>query len=504
MGNDDLERARIAVVARSSVDTIQDCLDGVAALDLAGVDVVVVDLDSGDAGADLAIRHPVPHTVVVVPPGNPDRILDAASHGLGLRPLIVLPADRRPVDGWLDAALAGIEEGWVVLGPDEDLRHLAVDRVHLQHLSLLADVEAPAELERRVHDAGGVVVRAPAMRTVPARVSTVAPVDWPGLPPAPRRRAGLARAGGSISVILCTRGRPAQLTRCLASLAALDDPCHEILVIDNNDQPTVGPGDLPPRGRVVHEPRRGLDVARNRGLLEARADVVAFIDDDCEADPGWLDALRVAFADPAVDAVTGRVRPAALGAAPQRWFEAQFSFDRGTTMRRFTPWDRRPWYPLWTGGVGTGCNMAFRREALEAIGGFDEVLDMGTTIGGGGDLDAFARLLDRGAVIEYTPAALVWHHHRVTADEARRQFWGYGVSVGAVLTKALIERRRWRVTAVRFFFDHFVQSARDIRHALPGGHLVPVPLLLLDVVGQWVGVVSYLRARRRAPARARG
>lgn len=503
MSNDHEGRARIVVVSRSAADTLEDCLDGVAALDLTGVDVVVVDLDSDDGSADVAIRHSVPHTVVVVPPGDADRVLDVGSRDLGSRPLVLLSGDRRPVVGWLDAALAGLEDGWVVVGADDDLALLAVDRLRLQHLSLLSGVESTCELERRVHEAGGRVVHAPGMRTVPARRLPAANACERGLPPAQRLPAGLPRYDGSISVILCTRGRPAHMARCLASLAGLEDPCHEILVVDNNDIPTIAVDDLLARGRVVHEPRRGLDVARNRGLAEARAAVVAYIDDDCEADPGWLDGLRVAFADPDVDAVTGRVRPASLGTAPQRWFETQFSFDRGTVPRRFTQWDRRPWYPLWPGGIGTGCNMAFRRAAIDGIGGFDEILDMGTTIGGGGDLDVFARLLDQGTVIEYTPAALVWHHHRATEAEARRQFWGYGVSVGAVLTKAVIERRRWRVAAVRFFLDRLVQGARALRRAKPGGHPVPVPLLLLDLCGQWVGVVSYLRARRRVTTASR-
>jgi glycosyltransferase involved in cell wall biosynthesis len=500
MGSEHEGRARIVVVSRDAADTLQDCLEGVAELDLTGVDVVVVDLDSSDGSADVAIRHPVPHTVVVVPSGSRDLVLDAASRDVGLRPLVLLPADRRPTEGWLDAALAGLEAGWVVVGADDDVDQLAVDRVHLQHVALLDGVETTADLERRVRDAGGTLVHARGMRTVAARRATVAPSAAP-LPAARRLPAGLPRYRGSISVVLCTRGRPTHLARCLASLDALDDGCHEVIVIDNHDVPTVPVAGGPPKARVVHEPRRGLDVARNRGLAEARSDVVAYIDDDCEADPGWLDALRVALADPRVDGVTGRVRPASLAGPPQRWFEAQFSFDRGTVGRRFTPWDRRPWYPLWPGGIGTGCNMAFRRAALEGIGGFDEILDMGTTIGGGGDLDVFARLLDAGSVMEYTPAALVWHHHRATEEEARRQFWGYGVSVGAVLTKALIERRRWRIAAVRFFVDRFVQGARGVRHAVPGGHLVPLRLLLLDLAGQWVGVGSYLRARRRAAAR---
>lgn len=495
------ERARIAVVSSDDASTLGDCLDAVGEMAADGVEVIVVDLDSADGSADVAIRHPAPDRVVVVRPGDPDRVIDAASVDLGPRPLVVLPADRRPATGLLESALAALGPAWLALGPDTDLGCLAVDRTHLQHVSLLTGVTDRDALVRRVRDAGGDVVVAEGMRTAPARASGSAPAPTSHLPPAHRAPPDLTRHDGLISVVLCTKDRPESLARCLCSLIALDDPCYEIVVVDNHERATVDLGPHASRARLVHEPRPGLDVARNSGVAEARGEILAFVDDDCEVDPGWLDGLRVAFGHPEVDAVTGRVRPASLREAPQRWFEAQFSFDRGTLRRRFTQWDRRPWYPLWTGGVGTGCNMSFRRGALRDMGGFDEILDMGTRIGGGGDLDAFARLIDLGGVIEYTPAALVWHHHRATELGARRQFWGYGVSVGALLTKSVIERPGLRLAALRFFVDRLRMGARTLRQARAGEHLLPIRLALLDLAGQWVGVVVYLVARRRAAAR---
>jgi glycosyltransferase involved in cell wall biosynthesis len=494
------ERARVVVVTYDDAGTLRDCLDSLRD-QVAGSEVWVVDLDSADGTADVAIRHDVPARVVVVPPGDLDRVIDAGAMGLGPGPLVLLPGDRRPAPGWLDAALAALRPAWVAIGADGDLRHLALDRPHLAHVRLLDGVADADELAQRVRAAGGEVAVAAAMRTEPARPEVDAGASRPPLPVTTRAPRSTARHEGIISVVLCTRDRPDHLVRCLASLAALDDPCHEIVVVDNHDRPTLEV-ELPARARLVHEPRRGLDVARNRGIAEARGDVIAFIDDDCEADPHWLDNLRVAFADPRIDAVTGRVRPAALTTPGQRWFEERFSFDRGARPRWFTPWDRREWYPLWMGGIGTGCNMAFRRAAITGIGGFDELLDMGTAIGGGGDLDAFARLVDRGALLHYAPGALVWHHHRATEVEARRQFWGYGVSVGALLTKTALERRGCRVAAVRFFLDRLRVGARTIRHGRAGAHLVPAPLVLLDLAGQLAGVPIYLASRARDRRRA--
>jgi glycosyltransferase involved in cell wall biosynthesis len=493
-------RARIVVVARDDAATLADCLDGVAAQDLDGIDVVVVDLDSSDGAADVAIRHPLPARVVVMPPGDLDGVVEAASMHLGPHPVVLLPASRRPVEGWIEAALAALDRAWVVLAPGSDLTHVALDRPRLGPLRLFDGIGDRDELARRVEAAGGGVTVAEGMRTVAACRRDG---DTPGaaLPTTLRRSRQVPRYEGLISVVVCTRDRPDQLARCLASISGLRDPCREVIVIDNHERQTVDDASLPAGVRVVHEAGRGLDVARNRGIAEARGEIVAYVDDDCEVDPLWIDGLRIAFCDPHVDAVTGRVRPASLGQPAQRWFESHYSFDRGTVAQRFTPWDNRPWYPLWTGGVGTGCNMAFRRSTLTAVGGFDEILDMGTSIGGGGDLDVFARLLDRGSVLHYTPDALVWHHHRATEAQAFRQFWGYGVSVGALVAKSIIERPGMRLVAVRFFLDRLRSGVRTVRHRRRGRSLLPVRLVLVDLAGQCAGAFIYLAARGRATAR---
>src|SRR5205823_144732 len=150
---------------------------------------------------------------------------------------------------------------------------------------------------------------------------------------------------------------------------------------------------------------------RNRGAAEARSPIVAFIDDDCEASPEWALHLVEAFRDPTVGCVTGRVVPSNPEQPTAQCFEARFSFDRGQHRDRFHRDDQRPWYPVHPWQLGTGCNMAFRRDVLEQLGGFDPALDMGSYVGGGGDLDVFRRLLDDGEIAVYEPSAVVRHHH---------------------------------------------------------------------------------------------
>ena len=229
---------------------------------------------------------------------------------------------------------------------------------------------------------------------------------------------------------------------CLASLARLDPPAAEVLVVDNapRDGATAEVVAATPF-RYVREDRPGLDRARNRGIAEARHDLIAFTDDDVEAEPGWIGALAAAFQDSRIAGVTGRVLPANQETRAERLFQAYGNgMDKGERPRAFDPAVLSPGDLLRAQAVGVGANMAFRRPALESIGGFDPGLDAGTPAAGAGDLDLFHRLLRAGFVLRYEPAAIVRHHHRRTMDELRRQLRDNGHSYAIYLKK--VWRRR--------------------------------------------------------------
>ena len=103
----------------------------------------------------------------------------------------------------------------------------------------------------------------------------------------------------SVSVVVVTRNRCRKLARCLDALARQERHPDELLVVDNGSSDdtagTVERCSAPFPVRLVPEPAIGVAVARNRGLSEARGEVVAFIDDDTVAEPGWLAALEEAF-----------------------------------------------------------------------------------------------------------------------------------------------------------------------------------------------------------------
>jgi GT2 family glycosyltransferase len=245
-----------------------------------------------------------------------------------------------------------------------------------------------------------------------------------------------------------------------------------------------------------------LDWARNRGVQESAGQILAFIDDDCEAHPDWLTAIRAGFSDPLVSFVTGRVRPAGLKRKSQQLFESRFPFDRGPCSRRFTRFDNGGWSPLLMGEMGTGANMAFRRWVLDRIGGFDVDLDMGTLVGGGGDLDAFARALDEGTVCQYAADAVVFHHHRDTVRKLRWQTWGYGVSQGAMCAKYLLVRRGKRLHPVMRYLRMLRDHQRRLAASRSGADRYPAELVLLELAGVAVGPLAYLASmfqQRRKP-----
>ncbi len=303
-----------------------------------------------------------------------------------------------------------------------------------------------------------------------------------------------------ITIAVCTRDRPAQLQRCLATLQPQINQQSELLVVASAPA-TEAEYHLAQKAgaRYVRTVRPGLDVARNTAVRQAKGDVIAFIDDDVLVAEGWLLALQAAFADGTADCVTGRVLPISLEAPPQRHFETRFSFDRGPDPDRFSANDSRPWFPIHPYHLGTGCNMAFHRRVFDRIGLFDEALDAGMPTGGGGDLDIFRRLLLGGFTAVYQPNLLVYHEHRAAPAAARKQFYAYGKTFTALMTKIWFEEPALKWQAPRLC----VQQAsllwqhlwRQLARRAAG---VPLRLTFLEAVGNLMGPWAYLRALRHA------
>jgi GT2 family glycosyltransferase len=288
-----------------------------------------------------------------------------------------------------------------------------------------------------------------------------------------------------LSVVVCTRDRPAELARCLASLARLEPPAGEVIVVDNapQDEATRQAVAATPF-RYIREERPGLDRARNRGTAEARHDLIAFTDDDVEVEPGWIRDLSTAFFDPQVAGVTGRVLPAAQDTPAQHLFQRYGNgMDKGDRTRMFDGAALEPKQLLRAQDVGVGANMAFRRQALEAIGGFDPALDVGTAAAGAGDLDVFHRLLRAGFVLRYEPAARVRHHHRRDLEGLRRQLRNNGRSYGVYLMKIWRDGQIPRPAVARFALGWGTWLAGRLAAGLVGRRRLPLSLLWAEARG---------------------
>ena len=268
-----------------------------------------------------------------------------------------------------------------------------------------------------------------------------------------------AKLGTSVAVILCTAGREKHLERCLRSLLAQRGAEFEVVVVDNRPATgetrrtvsMVAAGN--PRVRYVPEWRMGLSVARNRGVSETDAELVAFTDDDAVVDPCWLEWLLTPFAEPGVTVACGMVLPLELQTEAQKRFEKYLGFSRGVERRSYDlrtgQAAGRPMYPFLVDVFGSGNSMAFNRAELLAAGGFDPALGAGSPAQAGEETYAFTTAILRGGRIVYEPRALCWHEHRKDDAALREQIFGYGVGVGAIVTKALTSDLRFYAAAAK-------------------------------------------------------
>ena len=512
------EPVSVIVLAGGRAASLDACLLGLSE-QVAAPEMVITVVDSApsDGSAAFALAHPAVQWVTLTSEPGTRALWQRGSASIQTPYAAILSAAHRPDRMWLATGLAQLHRGadvvvrqpcstWAEGTSSLFLKRHVPTRIPFYDLAD-ADDELIPDFVYRCRAAGYRVVLASDIDDGLLSACASAEV-WPrdgvdpiarpfpaSVPPKPHRPSIAAVfEGGLISVILCTSGkRPDQLQRCIKSLSGLDDPNFEIVVVENTPSKSLALDEL--EGTVathVHEPRQGLDRARNAGVRMSSGELLAFIDDDCEADAGWLTALRRTFADPTVAFATGRVRPAELDRRSQQWFEVRFSFDRGPFRQRFTRFDGGGWSPLATGALGTGANMAFRRSVLEHTGAFDVALDMGTLLGGGGDLDMFARALSVGEVCEYTPDAVVFHHHRDDLTKLRWQTWGYGLCQGAMCVKYSFDRGAGRLRALR----RYLRLLRDHQHRLAavrrGKDRYPTDLALLELVGIAVGPLVYL------------
>lgn len=310
-----------------------------------------------------------------------------------------------------------------------------------------------------------------------------------------------------VSVVICTRDRPDSVLNALRELTALRYRAFEIVVVDNAPRTDATEkairelyGD-DSRLRYVREPRPGLSRARNRGVAEAVADIVAFTDDDVKVDPWWLDGIARGFRTaPDVACVTGLIATARLENAEQLYFHLREGWGAECEPRIFDlagNRDTSSLYPYSPGIFGAGANFAMSRTVLKELGGFDEALGAGTPSGGGEDLDMFMRVVLAGHRIVYEPSAVVWHLHRTDLAELTRQMRAYGSGLTAALTAMVVKNRRARVE-IPLRIAGGVLRVFTLNDRVKDNPTLPSGLMRQELGGMLRGPWLYLKGRHRA------
>ena len=221
----------------------------------------------------------------------------------------------------------------------------------------------------------------------------------------------------SVSVVVCAYNAADTIDECLESIDALDYPRLEVIVVNDGSTDDTGTrahawaerGAGKTTRRVIDVPNGGLSLARNIGLEAATGEIVAYTDADVRVDPLWLAYLVQPFLR---SDVVGSGGPNVVpGDDP--WIAQAVARAPGG-----------PTHVLLDDRIAEhvpGCNMAFRAEALRAIGGFNPIF-----LRAGDDVDVCWRLQARGWKIGFSPSALVWHRHRASVRAYWRQQVGYG------------------------------------------------------------------------------
>jgi GT2 family glycosyltransferase/SAM-dependent methyltransferase len=241
----------------------------------------------------------------------------------------------------------------------------------------------------------------------------------------------------SVSVILCTRNRHEKVGNAIDSILLNSFKDYELLVIDQStDGKTEAVVDAASdrRIRYIRTDTVGLARARNVGIGESSAEVLAFTDDDCICDADWLRSIIFEFeSDPSIMGVYGRVLPHADGGPGMICQCVIESKERRTLDGPAIP------YTV----LGHGNNMAFKKEVFRKIGLYIESLGAGTWMRGGEDTELTYRALKKGLKFVYSPRPLVYHDNWMCLKKATELEASYILPSVAVFTKFFL-KLDWR------------------------------------------------------------
>jgi glycosyltransferase involved in cell wall biosynthesis len=212
-----------------------------------------------------------------------------------------------------------------------------------------------------------------------------------------------------LSVVVCSYNGSATLRETLEALRKVEYPDFEVIVVNDGSTDSTPEIAVEYAVRLISTPNRGLSSARNTGMEAATGEIVAYVDDDAYPDPHWLQYLAHAFTTTDFAGVGGpNIPPQGDGMIAESVANAPGGPSHVLTSDQIA--EHIP-----------GCNMAFRRDALLEVGGFDPVYRAA-----GDDVDLCWKIQASGRKIGFHPSAVVWHHRRNSVKAYWRQQKGYG------------------------------------------------------------------------------
>ncbi len=270
------------------------------------------------------------------------------------------------------------------------------------------------------------------------------------------------------SIIIPTYNRPGQLQECLQAISCLDYPrdCHEVIVVDDGGKTSLE--SVISRFyeefnfTLITQENGGPAAARNAGATKAKGEFLAFTDDDCKPDPGWLEILSMRFTSTPDVAIGGRTLNSLTdnlySTAAHMLIEYLYEyFNRDHEKAQFF----------------ASNNLALPAEKFHQLGGFNTAFPLAA----GEDREFCDHWLHRGNPLAYVPEAIVYHTHSLTFRSFWRMQFNYGR--GALYFHHVRTQRNQksiRVEPLKFYLDL-------MRYPLskPSDHPAPILAALLAV-----------------------